>query len=138
MWSIVEVDGNRKVKYVPADANLGHAANGAGDNGCFTISNTSLGNHWWLEYAFDTSKTLVVTFDYEVVLGEGKENYFLFDAIDTASAHHTTKLEGSGTFTMEIDTNSIVGFRIYAPSGSNDAIQGSYMLIDNYGFGYKA
>ena len=138
MWEIVNVNGNNKIKYTPANAVYGHSANGAADNGCMTFSNTSLGNHWWWEFALDTSKTVMVFFDYEVVLGEGKTSYYMFDAICQDGSHIRTEITGSGTFYTEIDTTKVVGFRIYCPSGSNALITDTYMLIDNYGFGYKA
>lgn len=137
MWTIIEENGNKQIKYMPANATLSHAVNGAKGNGCFTFSNTTLGNTWWHAFAFDTSKKLVLFFDYEVVLGDKQTSYYQFNAIDTADVHHNYNLTGSGTFTVEIDLSQIKAFRINCPSGNKSLIDGTYMTIDNFGFAYK-
>ena len=141
MRALIEENGNSFIRYTPANAVLGHSANGGGDNGIFTYSNTTLGNHWWWEYGLPEGSKLFITFDYKVVLGEGLDNYFVFwwrDGRDSVGTDHTVKIEGEGTFTIVLNSDEVQAFRIYCPSGSNAAINGSYMDIDNFGFGIVA
>ena len=138
MRQLLDDNGNGFIRYTPANAVQGHAANGASDNGIFTFSNTTLDNHWWWEYGLPVGSKLLVTFDYKVVLGDGLDNHFLFWWKDASGTNHTVKLEGEGTFTIELNSDDVQAFRIYCPSGSNAAINGSYMDIDNFGFGIVA
>jgi hypothetical protein len=135
MRALLDDNGNGFIRYTPANAVQGHAANGGNDNGIFTFSNTTLGNPWWWEYGLPVGSKLLVTFDYKVVLGEGLDNYFRFWWRDANGADHFEVLEGEGTFTITLNSDDVQAFRIYCPSGSNAAIQGSYMDIDNFGFG---
>ncbi len=137
MREVINVDGDTKIKYTPSKAVLGHAVNGNADNGIFTFSNTTLNNHWWWEFGLDADKTLIVFFDYEVVVAEGATSYFQFVAHKDAG-NQTVNLTGSGSFYIELDPSEVKAWRINCPGGSAEAIANSYMIIDNFGFGYKA
>lgn len=140
MWSVVEKNGGRRIEYRPENATLGHstgALNGNGmDNGVFTFSNTSLGNHWWWEYEFKADDTILIFFDYEVMAGDKTPNY-MFRYFDAKGTAHATPLSGSGTFKIEIAASDLAAFGIFCPASSPDEVAGTYMSIDNFGFGIK-
>ena len=140
MWSVVEKNGGRRIEYRPGNATLGHstgALNGNGmDNGVFTFSNTSLGNHWWWEYEFKADDTILIFFDYEVMAGDKTPNY-MFRYFDAKGTAHATPLSGSGTFKIEIAASDLAAFGIFCPASSPDEVAGTYMSIDNFGFGIK-
>ena len=138
MRQLLDDNGDKFIRYTPANAVYGHSVNGGNDNGIFTFSNTTLDNTWWWEYGLPVGSKLIVTFDYKVVLGEGLDNYFRFWWRDANGADHFEVIEGEGTFTITLNSDDVQAFRIYCPSGSNAAIQGSYMDIDNFGFGIVA
>ena len=139
MWQILGEEGNQYIRYTPGNATQWHsvqAMNGnGGDNFIFTFSNPTLGNHWWWEYALPTEGKLFVRFDYNITLGDGLDSHFVFCWFDAAGTAHETALSGSGTFEIEIDANNVAAMGIRCPVASPDLISGSYMDIDNYGFG---
>lgn len=142
MWEVLGDNGDKYIKYTPKNATQGHAVNAMNGNGkdnfVFTFSNQTNNNHWFWEYDIAASSTIFITFKYEVVIPEGLESHFQFTWIDSNQVHHTTALSGSGTFTIELDTNNLLAWGINCPVSSPDMIDGSYMNIDNYGFGIKA
>lgn len=139
MRQLLDDNGDKFIRFTPANATLSHstgAIKGNGKaNGIFTFSNTTKGNHWWWEYAIPAGSKIVVTFDYNIVTGEGLDSYFRFTWFESDSVQHGTVLTGSGTFTIELDSDNLTAFRIDCPTASADLVAGSYMDIDNFGFG---
>ena len=142
MWKVVEENGNTFIRYTPANATLTHSQNAINNNGkangVLTFSNTTNGNHWWWEYAIPAGTKIIVTFDYNIVTGEGLDSYFRFTWFETDTVQHATMLSGSGTFTIELDADKVKAFRIDCPTTSPSLVAGSYMDIDNFGFGIVA
>lgn len=137
MIEVVEdEDGNHQLKYDPNKATLGHAL---GEH-CkvFTFCNISNGDTSWWGYNLDLTKKLIVTFDYEISRPEGSEAKYAFMYIDTNQENHVVELEdNSGHFSIELDIADLRSIAIGCVR-NNGAEVGTYMCIDNYGFGYKA
>lgn len=144
MWSVIDIAGNHKLKYQPENATLGHstqANNGnGGDNGILTFSNTTNNNHWWWEYAFPTTGTIFVYFDYEVVLGEKTDSYYKFQWLKLDGENQTwvdIALTETGSLYVEMPANQLIAFRIHCPVATPEMNAGTYVLVDNFGFGVK-
>ncbi len=139
MWEVVDVEGNRKIKYTPSNAVLGHsvaALSGGVDNMILTFENRNVGSYNWWEYYFAPGDTIRITFDYEIVTGD-KTSYYQFIWLDKDKIIHPVKLEGSsGTFSIDLDASNLMGWAINCPVTSKDLVDGTYMFVDNYGFGY--
>lgn len=139
MISIVDVGGNKKYKYVPTDATLGHSQggfSGGRDNGCLTFSNSNYTGEWWY-FDFPHVETVIVFFDYEIV-ADGKSPNYEFIYRDNAYQYHTVAITGnSGTFSVELPASTLERFYIHCSMSSKEEAEGTYMLIDNFGFGIK-
>lgn len=138
MISIVNVDGNNMLKYVPSDATLGHslsALSNTRDNFCFTVDNRNNASYNWYDWYPTKGSKLIIFFDYQVVLGEQTDSYYQFEWQDINDEWHSTKLTGSGTFYIELDESEVAHFGINCPVSSKDLVDGTYLLIDAIGFG---
>lgn len=140
MISIVDVSGNKKLKYVPTDATLGHSQagfTGGRDNGVLTFSNSNYTGEWWC-FDFPYVDTVIVFFDYEIVAEEGKTPNYEFIYRDTSVQYHTVAITGtSGTFSIELPASTLERFYIHCAMTQKEDAMGTYMLIDNFGFGLK-
>ncbi|MBO4572943.1 MAG: hypothetical protein J5762_04175 [Clostridia bacterium] len=138
MIDIVEVDGGHAMKYMPENATLGHstaAINGNGtDNFCFTVDNRNLGSYNWYDWYPTEGGKLIFFFDYQVVAGDKNPNY-QFRWQDASDTWHVTELTGSGRFYIELDERNVKHLGINCPASSIDDVSGTYLLIDDIGFG---
>lgn len=134
--TMIEIVGeeNRRLKY---DCNLAVFPWSVGvDNRVYTFSVGSHGNTWWWPYALDDTKTLIVTFDYELVLNE-KDAVYAFQYWDRDNNPHDVVLDPAKTsFSIELPVSEVNAFAIACVRNGNE--QNTHMYIDNFGFGYKA
>lgn len=141
MISIVkDSDGNTVLKYQPENAQEWHskdAINGGNPwNGILTFANERfVPNEWW-HYPFAEGSTVIVFFDYEVYDPDNKANY-CFNVIDLSGTYHPTKLTGKGHFSVEINSDEMARFVINCPVATPNNVTGTYMTVDNFGFGVK-
>lgn len=138
MIEYIEVSGDHKIKYTPANAVLGHslsALNGSRDNFCFTVDNRNNGSYNWYDWFPTKGSKLIIFFDYEVVLGDKTDSYYQFEWQDMSGVWHATKLTGRGQFYIELEESQVAHFGINCPAPSKDAVDGTYMLFDSIGFG---
>ena len=137
MIDVVEIEGGHALKYSPEKATLGHstaALNGGLDNFCFTVDNRNNASYNWLDWFPTKGGKLIIFFDYEIVAGDKNPNY-QFRWQDTAGAWHITKLSGKGHFQEVVNESELAHFGINCPSSSVGEVSGTYMLIDDIGFG---
>ncbi|MGN1040433.1 MAG: hypothetical protein ACI4QL_03290, partial [Candidatus Fimimonas sp.] len=134
--TMIEIVGeeNKRLKY---DCNLAVLPWALGaDNRVYTFSVGSHGNSWWWPYNLDDTKTLIVTFDYELVLND-KEAVYAFQYWDRDNNPHDVVLDpAQTTFSIELSVSEVNAFAIACVRNGNE--QGTYMYVDNFGFGYKA
>ncbi len=140
MIEIVDVNGNKKYKYTPTNATLGHSQGGftgGVNNGCLTFANSNFTSDWW-NFNFASVETVIVFFDYEIVTTDGKTPNYEFIYRDNQYAYHTVAIDGtSGTFYTELDANTVERFYVHCAMTQKSDAEGTYMLIDNFGFGVK-
>lgn len=139
MIEIVDVDGNKMYKYTPTNATLGHSQGGftgGRDNGILTFANKNFTSEWW-NFDFASVETITVFFDYTIVSNGKTPNYeFLYRTND--SAYHSETITGeSGKFSIDLDANTLERFYIHCAMTQKSDAEGTYMLIDNFGFGVK-
>ncbi len=133
MLSIESVEGDNKLKYTPANATLGHAANGGVHNGAFTFSIVGLHSGWLPITLADGNLTF--SFDYSIVLGEKSvSGYSIYYA--TRSGGEVTELLDAtkSNWTKTFAAGELACVKIFCPATaacSFESIQGTYMLIDN-------
>lgn len=138
MIEYVDVSGDHKIKYTPANAVLGHSLSALSvsrDNFCFTVDNRNNASYNWYDWFPTKGSKLIIFFDYEVVLGDKTDSYYQFEWQDVSGAWHATKLTGSGHFYIELEESEVAHFGINCPAPSKEAVDGTYMLFDSIGFG---
>jgi len=135
--------GGNAIVYTPSNAVQTHATNGSTDNGIMTITNSRLNTSGWWQHDFGTTGTAYVGFNYQIILGEGKSNNFVFTWLQGGSGwigntRNTTSISAtSGYFYMEMPASELNGFYIHCLYSNIEDNRGSYMVIDNYFFGVK-
>ncbi len=115
MLSIENVEGDNKLKYTPANATLGHAANGGVHNGAFTFSIVGLHAGWLPITLADGNVTF--SFDYSIVLGEKSvSGYSIYYA--TRSGGEVTELLDAtkSNWTKTFASGELACVKIFCPA----------------------
>ena len=134
MISIVDVNGDKKLKYVPENATLGHAVGGRGDNGALTFSIARLDPNWLQLYVAEGCG-FTVSFDYDIDISENQTSCYAVYCFRTTGTEaillDATKKKFEKTFTDGTLARLSVCCPAVGGTYENDIV-GTYMLIDNF------
>ena len=139
MSEVVDVNGDRKLKYSPENATQSHAVQaltGSANqsNGAFTFRNKAKDNVQWYSLEYADTDTAIIFFDYEV-FANGKTPNYQFRWQDASGNWHAETLSGSGSIYREIPASNLKRIQINCPASAKSEVEGTYMYIDNLGVG---